>query len=238
VITGFRDNDIAAGGQGAPLAPVAEYYLFHGCDFYLNLGGIANLSYFNSEGHIRAWDIAPANQLLNFLSAELQLPYDDKGALARSGSVDVSLLKALNSLISLPVDHAFSLDNGWIETHFLPVLKTSEIRIPDKLATVTEFIAESVRTQIANCTPVSHGITLLVTGGGAHNVFLIETIRRKISPVSVEVPDTDIIDFKEAILMALCGVLRIIERPNAFASVTGATHDTINGMITIPATRN
>ena len=232
VVSDFRSNDIAAGGQGAPLAPVAERYLFPGHDFYVNLGGIVNLSSFPKQGDVRAWDIAPANQLLNFLARKVGQPYDNGGMLARNGHSHEDLVRLLQVPLPLPLYQAFSLDNSWIQEKYVPLLEHSGEIIADKLASVTEFIARSIAAQIDGLYTRSADMQLFISGGGAHNTYLIERITDRIAPVRLVVPERVIIDFKEAMLMALCGMLRLLNKPNAFASVTGAKYSTVNGRIT------
>lgn len=232
VISDFRSNDIAAGGQGAPLAPVVEHYLFPGFDFYLNLGGIANLTYRSKKDEWKAWDIAPANQLLNYLAQKVGQPYDNGGMLARNGKISDTLLSALRLPLPLPLTKAFSLDNTWVQEKYMPVLDHADVVIADQLATVTEFIASAIGTQIQSlCKPAAE-MQLFITGGGAHNLYLIERITSHIAPIQCVLPERTVMDFKEAMLMSVCGMLRILHIPNAFASVTGASQDTINGKIT------
>ncbi len=236
VISDFRSNDMAHGGQGAPIAPIVEKYLFAGYGFYLNLGGIANLSVHNGE-EINAWDICPCNQLLNYLAAQKGLAYDNKGALAQQGKISLSLMEELTSIIPLPLTDPYSLDNSFVTNAFIPILQRSTLSVEDQMRTVVNYNCESIAIQIKSIlqkeaiTP-----TLLLTGGGAHNTFLGDELRNKLEQmhVSVLVPEGDIIDFKEGVLMALCGLLRVIETPNALASVTGADVDTINGGIYLP----
>lgn len=232
VISDLRSNDIAAGGQGAPLAPVAEHYLFPGYDFYLNLGGIANLSSFMRTGVVRAWDICPANQLLNHLAQDQGLQYDHGGNLARRGKTDDALIEQLKQSVALPLHDAFSMDNTWVQRTYFPIIDNPEIIIEDRLASVTEFIATSIASQIDGHSQRNEDMRLLVSGGGAHNAFLVERIIHHLAPVEVIIPEASVIDFKEAMLMSVCGMLRIIGKPNAFASVTGAAFDTVNGRIT------
>ena len=234
VISDFRSADIANGGQGAPLAPIVEKHLFSGYGYYLNLGGIGNLSA-HIPNRIQAWDICPANQLLNNLANKLGLPYDDNGTIAQSGNLDVILLDALQSVVPLPLTTPYSLDNSFVMRSYSPILRESQSATNDQMHTVVEFIALAVATQckgvVTNFEKIAKSI--LITGGGAHNSFLIGRIKHHLMPLGIEVvvPSSDIINFKEAILMALCGLLRIHRLPNALSSVTGATRDTVNGTI-------
>jgi len=236
VIADFRSNDMAHGGQGAPLAPIVEKYLFSGYGFYLNLGGIGTLSVHNGE-EIKAWDICACNQLLNYLAAQKGLTYDDKGKLAGNGNISQTLLDELNGVIPLPLEKPYSLDNSFVVDAFMPIVNNSDYSVEDRLRTVVEYISGSIASQVHYLISKDQIIpTLLLTGGGGHNDFLCDDIRNKLNNLKVHVliPDTDIIDFKEAVLMALCGLLRIIETPNTLASVTGADVDTINGGVYLP----
>ena len=236
VIADFRSTDIAYGGQGAPLAPIVEKYLFSNYGQYLNLGGIANLSAHSNES-ILAWDVCPCNQLLNHLAAKAGMMYDDEGALARQGKVDEDLLGKLKGVIKLPVKRPYSLDNTFILTSFIPLFNDSTLSLEDQLCTAVEYIAHSISTQAAYAKKKADpDDQLLATGGGAHNVFLTERLQSMLSTHGLElsVPQAELVDFKEAILMTLCGLLRVHNSPNALASVTGAREDTVNGGLYLP----
>ena len=230
-ITDFRSADIAAGGQGAPLAPVVERYGFPGFRYYLNLGGIANLSVFPASGEVRAWDIAPCNQVLNYLASKVGLPYDRDGQLAKTGEADQDLVQAILTPLGLPYGAPSSMDNSWLQQTFFPILDATDLSVADQLASVHRAIALAVSEQI-RVTGGGADDRLMITGGGAHNLALVEELRTALYPVSIEIPDRQIVDFKEAILMAFCGMLRLLNRPNAYASVTGASCDTVNGVLT------
>jgi anhydro-N-acetylmuramic acid kinase len=232
VITDLRSADIAAGGQGAPLAPLVEKFVFDGYDYYLNLGGIVNLSAFGDADNVRAWDIGPCNQLLNALAQQKGLSYDDRGAMAQSGKINNEFLGLLRKPIQLPLSDPYSLDNSWVQGRYLPILESMPISVEDKLATVVELIALSVKIQIESLGGNS-GQRLFVTGGGAHNDYLMSRIRDLVTPVEVHIPEPEVIDYKEAILIALCGLLRLVKQPNTLKSVTGAAYDTVNGQLTL-----
>jgi anhydro-N-acetylmuramic acid kinase len=152
--------------------------------------------------------------------------------LAQSGNVNDDLLKRLMDVLPLPLTQAYGMDNTWVKEQYLPILENTPLRIEDKLATVTEFIARSVALQVSAQELTTKSHSLFISGGGAHNNYLVERIRECVFPVDVFVPSPEIVDFKEAMLMALCGMLRLMGKPNAFASVTGARYDTVNGRIT------
>ncbi|NSL89900.1 anhydro-N-acetylmuramic acid kinase [Chitinophaga sp. Mgbs1] len=234
VITDLRAVDVALGGQGAPIVPIGEKYLFGNYQFWLNLGGIANISA-QLPGQFVAFDVCPANRVLNGLAAALNKPYDEGGALAAGGVTDTALLEQLNALPYYHQSWPKSLANDFGTDTILPMINTLRISVQGKLRTYTEHIATqiaqaaaSLKTQLPDA-PAS----MLITGGGAFNTFLVETIRQQLEPlgITVEIPDEQAISFKEALIMALIGALRWRQEDNVLSSVTGATRDSINGAL-------
>lgn len=238
VICDFRTQDVALNGEGAPLAPLADKYLFAGYDFYLNLGGIANVSC-NANGHWVAFDVCPANQVLNALANELEEAFDENGDLARSGQVDTELLAKIGAFAYYQQIYPKSLGNGWIREEVLPVYEEHECSIVDKLATTCVHIAQELTNSILQVIKKEKlekdNYQLLVTGGGAFNSYLVECIQNSLNAsnyqIKLVVPEPEIVDYKEALLMALLGLLRVENMPNSLSSVTGAKRDTINGAI-------
>ena len=224
VIYDFRSKDVSLGGQGAPLVPIGDKLLFNDYDYCINLGGIANIS-FDQHGKRIAFDICPANQILNFLSNELGKPFDDKGKIASRGIVNTTLLSTLNSLGFYSDPTPKSLGREWVEEAILPILDHREIKTEDKLRTFTEHIAIQITT-IINQKP---GKTL-VTGGGAHNDFLIERIQ-SLTQSQIVIPSLKLIDYKEAMIFAFLGTLRMRNEINCLSSVTGASRDSSSGII-------
>jgi len=227
-ICDFRATDVAFGGQGAPLVPIGDAHLFGGHRFCLNLGGIANISFDKNEKRT-AFDICPVNMALNYLSNKLGKPYDKDGELALMGKVIPQLLDKLNALSFYKLTPPKSLGREWFEKEFLPLIANDELGVPDRLRTVAEHIG----MQISDNLFLSPGTTMLTTGGGAYNNQLIEVIEEQVSRhgIHVVVPDSTIVEFKEAIIFAYLGLLRILERPNALASVTGASEDAVCGAV-------
>lgn len=232
-ITDFRAEDILHGGQGAPLAPVVEHYLFGEYKMFLNLGGIANIS-LHSEDEILAFDVCPANQLLNHLANKMNLAFDDKGALARNGDVDEDLLAALHQDPFHAMDYPKSLDNNYVRTQYIEKLDTTVLSTEDKLATCTMYIAQCLADAINALAKKSNVVELFVSGGGAYNEYLLALLQAEIGTVQLVIPKDEIIQHKESMLMALCGYLHLREIPNSFATATGARMDTINGIIHHP----
>lgn len=225
-VSDFRNLDTALGGQGAPLVPVGDELLFSEHDICLNIGGFANLSYKNSEFERIACDICPANFVLNQLMQSLNKAYDKNGETARSGQLNSDLLKQLNALPFYQKKAPKSLGREYAEKHTLPILKRSNIPTADKLRTYSEHIAVQI-SEISNNLPKGK---LLITGGGAHNTFITERIKKHSRHI-IYIPEKKIIDFKEALVFAFLGVLRLRNEANCLKSVTGAGKDNIGGSV-------
>ncbi len=228
VINDFRTKDIVAGGQGAPLVPIGDFGLFSGlAEGFLNIGGFANVS-FKKENEIVAYDICPGNLPLNKLAHAKNLEFDRNGELAKSGEINFFLLDLLNSLDYYHMEGPKSLGTEWLEEFYYPLLKFDK-EIENNLRTVVEHTA----IQISNVLNSAKLTTVLVTGGGAKNGFLIERIQHYFNGELV-IPNKAIIDFKEAIVFAYLGALYLAKRPNALSSVTGASRNTIGGVYHLP----
>lgn len=227
VISEFRLQDMAKRGQGAPIAPVVERYLFAGYDSYLNLGGICNIS-FHQKDLIQAYDIGPCNQILNALAIEAGQAFDKNGALSKSGTVISDLLDKALSHAYYKMSAPKSLDNQFVQREFVDLFRNDTHAVNDRLRTAVELIVTIISNELpADCK------SIFATGGGAFNTYLIQQLQDKLSEKKIELvlPDKEIIEFKEAILMALMGYLRIHNKVNVFSSVTGATSDTIAGCV-------
>lgn len=225
VVCDFRQEDLTRGGQGAPLVPIGDRDLFADYDLCLNLGGFANLSY--QQASLRkAADLLPCNLLLNAQARQLGLDYDKDGEIARSGKVIPILLKKLRERWQPRLNNPIALSAEWLNQYFLAGLDLHGHPVEDLLATFSQYIAETLARVIDEI----GGEALLVTGGGAHNQYLINTLR-SLSPVKIVLPDPWIIDFKEALIFIYLGWLRLKGRDNILASVTGADHDHCAGRI-------
>ncbi len=224
-ICDFRSSDVCLGGQGAPLVPIGDKYLFSEFDICLNLGGFANLS-FENKGARLAFDIGPCNIVLNAIAKELGISYDKDGAIGKKGNVNNELLLKLNDLDFYKKTNPKSLGREWVEETFMPIVNEYNIPFEDKLSTLYDHIT----TQISAVTNKLDGNNVLVTGGGAHNNLLIHLLRSK-SKHSIVIPHRNTIDFKEALIFAFLGVQYIKGKANALASVTGAKTDSISGCL-------
>ncbi|WP_303918452.1 anhydro-N-acetylmuramic acid kinase [Draconibacterium sediminis] len=225
-ICDFRTGDVVLGGQGAPLVPIGDSLLFSEYDYCLNLGGFANISY-DAKGVRLAFDNCPVNIVLNPLAEEFGLPYDKSGDLGRKGKVDETLLKKLNALSYYHQKPPKSLGREWIEADFLPILNETNLNTQDKMRTIYEHIAVQITKDL------SDKGKMLVTGGGAFNSFLIERMQA-LTTTKIILPEPDLINYKEAIVFAFMGVLRLREQVNCLASVTGARKDSCGGVIFLP----
>ncbi len=232
VVNDFRSLDVSLKGQGAPLVPVGDKALFSAYNFCLNLGGFSNISYeADKKKEILACDISPCNMALNMLTEKLGKPYDNKGMLARSGEIDDELLLSLNSLNYYKEDPPKSLGKEWFRDSFLPIINSSRANTLDLLRTTTEHIAIQI-SSFVNKLSERDG-NMLITGGGAYNSFLLERIENNCT-VKLVIPDENLIDYKEALIFAYLGILRIREEINVLASVTGALRDSSSGLIHKP----
>jgi anhydro-N-acetylmuramic acid kinase len=224
----FRSKDVLYGGQGAPLVPIGDVYLFGGqAEAFLNIGGFANIS-FRKDGKISAFDICPGNLPLNRLARSKGVPYDRNGELAAAGELNYFLLDLLNSLPFYDQPAPKSLGTEWLEQSFYPLLKFDK-DIENNLATVVEHIA----TQIARTLGDNSIGSVMITGGGAKNSFLIERLKRYYKG-RIVLPDETITDFKEALIFALLGALFLRNEPNCLSSVTGASKDVCGGVLHTP----
>ena len=236
VISDLRAMDVAFGGQGAPIVPIGEKLLLGDYRFLLNIGGIANLS-FRNNNHYHAFDVCPANRVLNLLVQPQGLLMDEGGAIAATGSVNEDLLSRLNLLDYYGMAYPKSLANDFGTDVVYPMVEFFNLPVEDGLATYCEHIADQVAESIRKITSreglETAGQQLLVTGGGALNHYLVGRLAVQLEEmgISLVVPDRQLIEYKEAVIMALIGVLRWREEYNVLASVTGARRDSIGGAL-------
>jgi anhydro-N-acetylmuramic acid kinase len=233
-ITDLRSADLALGGQGAPIVPIGEKLLFPEYDLFLNLGGIANIS---AKGErFVGFDVCPANRILNLLAAETGKALDENGILASEGMVDEGLLSRLNAFDYYGQPHPKSLSNAFGRDEIFPLIQQSGLSVQDALRTYVEHVVVQIKraVHLLRQDMRSRGyLRLLVTGGGAHNLFMTERLRQELalSGVECQIPEGKLVDYKEALVIGLMGVLRWREDINVLHSVTGASKDSINGAI-------
>lgn len=239
VVTDLRSLDVALGGQGAPIVPIGEKLLLPGYGYYLNLGGIANLSY-SVSGKYTAFDVCPAGRVLNLLALRMGEPFDRDGITAAAGKVIPALLDSLNSLEYYGLPYPKSLGNEFGTDVVYGLIRASGCSTEDGLRTYVEHIAFQVASSagaagagVGDPGAGVGGREMLVTGGGAHNIFLASRIGALLEPmgINVVIPDKTLVDYKEALIMGLMGLLRLRQEDNTFASVTGARRDSIGGAL-------
>lgn len=231
VICNFRVQDVALGGQGAPLVPIGDEILFADYDFCLNLGGFANVSYRQDEIR-KAYDICPANIVLNHYTRRAGFEYDDRGRMASRGKLHKQLLEELNQLPFYVMDHPKSLGYEFVVDAVLPIIEKFDLDLRDVLHTYSEHIALQI-SDVLNRAMRKEQMELasvLVTGGGAFNDFLIDRIECH-SEAEVVLPDHEIIEFKEALIFAFLGLLKQQDEINCLKSVTGARKDHSSGVV-------
>lgn len=227
VICDFRIQDVELGGQGAPLVPIGDRLLFHNYGYCLNVGGFANISFENKNERI-AFDICPVNIVLNYYVSKLGLEYDDKGQLASEGSVHLLLLTELNKLSYYRDLPPKSLGLEWVEEQIFPLIESYNLQIKDVLRTFVEHIS----IQISHVLDPEI-LEVLATGGGVYNDFLFKRLRSH-SKTKIVIPNTEIIEFKEALIFGFLGVLKERNEINCLMSVTGAEKNHSSGKILIP----
>lgn len=231
LVANFRNKDVALGGQGAPLVPFGEQHLFPNYKLFLNLGGIANLSFGG-----KAFDVVPCNMALNWLANAMETPqaYDHDGATARSGQMDYALYDALENLPWYQQSGPKSLGTEWFNAHILPLISQSESPIEDRMKTFVLHVVSRITVALRDLQVRS--LPLVVTGGGAHNKYLMEELQKSLAGLGVTIerlPDA-VVDFKEAVIFAFLGLQTLLGQPNILASVTGAKLDVCGGSIHLP----
>ncbi len=233
VICDFRSNDLALGGQGAPLVPIGDQLFFGQYDFCLNLGGISNIS-FEKGGKRIAYDIGLANMVLNYITHKIDLPFDKGGTLARNGKVNSNMLQKLNALEYYQLPFPKSTGYEWFTQKVVPIIESEEESIENLLHTSIHHLCEQIALEVKTNNNKNKA-TLFATGGGALNYFLIETLKKKLgNTVEVIVPPIALIEYKEALVFALMGVLRMEHETNVLSSVTGSQRDSSSGVLYLP----
>ena len=243
VISDLRALDVALGGQGAPIVPAGEKLLFPGYHYFLNIGGIANLSIhskatnnedlYSAKDEILAFDICAANRVLNMLASERGFQYDEDGNLAAQGKVNPDLLNKLNSLEYYSLTYPKSLANSFGTDIVFPMIKEFGLSTEDALATYVEHISCQVKNSLMPFFDNGELQPVMVTGGGALNKFLIKKMAEHLAEINFEIfiPADEVVNYKEALIMALLGTLRWREQYTVLSSVTGASRNSIGGAL-------
>lgn len=228
IVCDFRVQDVALGGQGAPLVPIGDALLFQNYNYCLNLGGFANVST-EINGSRIAFDICPVNIILNKYVSKLGFNYDNQGNIAKKGTINKVLLNQLNKLQFYKETYPKSLGLEWVKATVFPIIDSYNLSVSDVLRTVVEHIA----IQISLVINQTENATVLVTGGGVFNLFLMSRVM-SLSKNFIKTPSNEIVEFKEALIFGLLGVLKLREENNCLSSVTGASKNHSSGKIFFP----
>jgi anhydro-N-acetylmuramic acid kinase len=230
----FRGADIAAGGQGAPLAPVYHQALTRWSGLkppvaVLNLGGVANITLVGEDGWLEAFDSGPANGMIDLLvQARTGARRDEAGALARAGVVDEAVLGAYLGHRHFSVRGPRSLDR-----HDFSLEPVSGLSLENAAATLTAFAAESVALGLRVCSQTPRRV--IVCGGGRHNPTLMQAIRKRFDgPVSAAESLGWRGDAIEAEAFAYLAARTFTGLPITFPATTGAPHPLCGGRIARP----
>ncbi len=229
VINDLRAMDVALQGQGAPIVPIGDYFLFHPYAYLLNLGGIANITIKQGQSML-AFDIGVANQALNYYAQKRGLAYDDKGNMAAKGILHTGLAAKLAEHPYYKIQGPKSLSNAQAMELIAPLMEEENLSVEDALHTLVHVLVERI-AEALQAHPIPENAALLVTGGGAFNDYLVQQLRVRLQAYGIEtvVPDALVVQYKEALIMAFIGVLRWREELNVLKSVTGAQRSSIGG---------
>jgi anhydro-N-acetylmuramic acid kinase len=244
VVNGFRTRDVAAGGQGAPLVPMADVLLFGAEELprvLLNIGGMANLTYVERRGRLEgafAFDTGPGMSVIDDMArlADPSLPYDKDAYLSSRGSVDETVLK---TLMADPFFAAPPPKSTGRERFGQTYAKMVYARVPGPsgVATAVELTARSMAEAIARWVPGTPEV--VVSGGGCHHPLLMESLGRHLSrqwgtPAALRRFDEVFYDgdAKEAVAFALLGYLLITGHPGNLPAATGARGFRLLGSVT------
>tara|TARA_B110000881_G_C18545687_1_gene501075 strand:+ start:109 stop:1173 length:1065 start_codon:yes stop_codon:yes gene_type:complete len=225
VVCDFRTQDVEYKGQGAPLVPIGDLHLFSNYKFCLNLGGFSNVS-IKDNNKIKAFDICPVNTVLNHYSKKMGYTFDQDGVLSKKGTVNLDLLNQLNQMSFYNKLGPKSLGIEFVKSKVIPLIDSHILNPKDILRTYIEHISDQISKSIGSY----FNDRILVSGGGTYNNTLIDSIKTKVKS-KVIVPDSQIIDYKEALIFAYMGLLKSKEKINCLKSVTGAIKDHSSGKI-------
>ncbi len=224
-ISDYRSLDVKLNGQGAPLVPIGDKYLFSDYKYCLNLGGFANISVKNKK-QIIAYDICPANIILNYLVMKLNVEFDKNGDIGKKGNINFMLLDKLNKLDFYSQQNPKSLSREWLEKKILIMPELLKLKTQNLLATFYEHIGFQIGKILKDK-------TVYITGGGAYNTFLCNKIK-KYSNSKIIIADPLNLEFKEAMIFGFLGVLKDRNEINCLKDVTGADRDSCSGVIHHP----
>jgi anhydro-N-acetylmuramic acid kinase len=231
VVSDLRSIDVAFGGQGAPIVPLGERLLFNEYNYFLNIGGIANIS-IHKLNEVIAFDVCAANRVLNMLAQKMDLAYDNEGLISSQGRLNEDLLQKLNALEYYKLPAPKSLANSFGTDIVYPLLNSFNMNVEDTLCTYIEHICVQIKNSL-QAFKEDKVQYLFITGGGAFNTFLIKRLQKNLDEINFEIviPSNEVIKYKEALIMALLGALRWREQYTVLSSATGASRNSIGGAL-------
>lgn len=240
VVSDFRAKDMALGGQGAPLIPFFDEYIWgqRAPKILLNVGGISNFSVVGKNIKTFGFDVGPGNTLIDLTCQNLLgKPFDKNGQTAAKGTPDKVLVKKLLKQKFFSQKPPKSLDKNefgerYLQKHFASLTAKNVL---DALATLTYFTAAAVAKAVTDFVPHAAQRELVVSGGGCYNQTLLQFLRALLPHVKVTTTLAYGIDpqAKEAAAFALFGWLALKRKINHCAAATGAHKNTILGKITL-----
>lgn len=248
VVADFRARDIAAGGEGAPITPIADLVLFqpfgpHGRRAVLNLGGIANITLLDeSPDKIAGFDVGPANALLDRLARRLTggaSGFDVDGSVARAGVVNRALVEQSldeDDFVRRPPPKSTGFEmygdarlDAWIQRH--------GAADADLMASLAEFTAQALaRTLAVHVDPTRTPGEIVLAGGGALNKDLIRRIAVAVAPTVVTTSDAlgVPIQAREAMSFAILAHRTALALPSTWPGITGVRHPVVLGKLALP----
>lgn len=243
VVSDFRVRDVAAFGQGAPLVPYTEYLLYRSEDETValqNIGGIGNITCLEKGCEIDdvfAFDTGPGNMLIDSLMryyTDSELSYDDGGKIAFSGKVSKKLLSILLKDPYLYEKLPKSTGREYYGDEYVAaILKESRelsLKMEDVISTVTAFTCESIKLGIDLFFKIRPS-SLIVSGGGANNPFIMEYITSILK--DVKVIKNEFADSKEAVAFVILANERLHNCCNNAINATGAKHPAVLGKVSL-----
>ncbi|MBE9566456.1 MAG: anhydro-N-acetylmuramic acid kinase [Proteobacteria bacterium] len=250
VVADFRPRDIAAGGQGAPLVPYADYALFHHptkTRAVQNIGGIANVTLLPAGGRIEdvtAFDTGPGNMIIDALVEAFthgEMSFDKDGALAALGRVDEDLLQWLMGHDFLAQKPPKSTGRAQFGAEFVGELlqraQDRSISADDLLATATAFTAESIAASYRNFILPEQAIDEVVLGGGgSYNTTIRRMLQDRLPGMTIFLHEDFGLrgDAKEALAFAILGHETMLGQPANIPGATGAERPVVLGKIVPP----
>jgi anhydro-N-acetylmuramic acid kinase len=242
VVSGFRARDVAAGGQGAPLVPMADVLLFAAVDsprILLNLGGMANITYVErraQEHGVLAFDTGPGVAVIDAVTrlVDPRRSYDRDGKIAAAGTID---RKILDELLADPFFAAAPPKSTGRERFGDQYARTLNERVPgpDGVATAVELTARTIAAAVDRWTPA--GVEVVASGGGCHHPGLMSSLARHLErdgdhPLRRFDDLFFAGDAKEAVAFALLGYLTLHGQPGNVPAATGAEGSRVLGTVT------